>query len=140
MAIFLIICIVLFLLWPNIKKWLARYMARKTEDFLRSATGMPPRDKSRARSSSRDDRGGEAFYGRAGGGRNEKRKKSASDGPIIPREYAEDVEFVESVEYSQTTIREALADGSQRLYTESQVRDVESVSYKHLTLPTNSHV
>lgn len=127
MATLLIICIVLFLLWPTIKKWLARYMAHKTEDFIRSATGMPPRDKGRGRGSSAP---GGASYSREGRQRGPRRDPRQSAEPIIPREYAEDVEFVESVEYSETRIREDYADGSRRVVTESQVSDAEYVEIK----------
>lgn len=131
MLTLLIICIVLFLLWPTIKKWLARYMVHKTEDFIRSATGMPPRDKKRRERAS----SGSTSYGREGRQSGSRRGRRSSKEPIIPREYAEDVEFVESVEYSETTIREDYSDGSGRVYTESQVSDVEYVEIKTGTPP-----
>ena len=44
---FIIFLIILFLIWlifgERIKRWLAGFMARRTEDYLRKATGMPPR-------------------------------------------------------------------------------------------------
>ena len=47
MGIFLIVLILLFLCWPMIKRWMARFMANRAEDFIRNAAGMPPRPGSR---------------------------------------------------------------------------------------------
>ncbi len=66
MGIFLIVLILLFLCWPMIKRWMARFMANRAEDFIRNAAGMPPRPGSRkarqqarhAANSSGSDNGG----------------------------------------------------------------------------------
>lgn len=118
MAIALLILLLLFLLWPTIMRWLRGYMSRKAEDYLRRMSGMPPREKNSRKSrtsTSGSTAGSESRRGRAA---------THDDDPIIPREYAEDVEFVEVKEYSESvSIGE---DSSGVSYTvESQVSDVE---------------
>lgn len=119
MAVFLVTIIILVLLWPNIKRWAAGFMARRAEDFIRNATGMPPRPGSRRakRESRRQESEGSSY------GRNSKRKPSGKE-PLIPKEYAEDVEFVETVEYSSA---EVISDDgkTRREWHESQVSDAE---------------
>lgn len=47
--------------------------------------------------------------------------------PIIPKEYAEDVEFVEIKSFSEETVvtTEHKSDGKERVVVESQVEDAE---------------
>lgn len=125
MATLLVIGIILFLLWPNIKRWLAGYMARKTEDFIRQATGMPPREKGRRGSSASS---GHSSYN--GAGTRARNNIKEDGGPIIPKEYAEDVEFVETVEYSETIIGEEHNGESKNVKSESQVSDAEYIEVK----------
>ena len=130
MGIFLTIVILLFLLWPTITKWIRRYMANKAEDFLRNATGMPPRPGSRKAKKEAADCNSNSYYD-SRDSRSESRRKHRyspqdSDGPIIPTEYAEDVEFVETKEFSQTTIDSTYSsDGCRAEWHESQVSDAE---------------
>lgn len=121
----------MFLLWPSILRLARRYMANKAEDFLRNATGMPPRPGSQrakreaAQDRSSDDsrrRGYSYRYGRD-------RRATRHTGPIIPKEYAEDVEFVETKSFPQTTIDET-SDSGTRQWNESQVSDAEWVEIK----------
>ena len=125
MAEFLIIALVIFLLWPTIMKWVGRFMARRTDDYIRRATGMPPRPGSReARRQARARANGQS--------RNYHRRQGATnsdftpDEPIIPREYAEDVDFVETKNYSESET-DAIDGNGRRLadYHESQVSDAE---------------
>jgi len=118
-----------------IKRWMARFMANRAEDFIRNAAGMPPRPGSRkarqharhAANSSGSDNGGYTY----GGTRSSSRRRSGTggrkNGPIIPKEYAEDVEFVETIDYSETEIRTDGKPGraSSSSYQESQVSDAE---------------
>lgn len=122
MGVFLIICVILFALGPWIMRllrpWLTRMAARRMENYMRSAMGMPPQDKKK--------RGRGSAQGNASGRRARSGRGYASSRhePIIPKEYAEDVEFVEFKEYSERT--EIHADphtGSVRV--ESQVEDAE---------------
>ena len=54
-----------------------------------------------------------------------RRRGTRHDGPIIPKEYAEDVEFVETIDYSETVIAASDRKGNTTVYHESQVTDVE---------------
>ena len=137
MSIFLIIIIIGIACWPWISRWLRGYMARRAEDYLRRATGMPPRpgsrEEKRQQRASRQNAAGSGkssantYFSRRS--RSQKRTRRNPNEPIIPKEYAEDVEFVETKSYSETTIGESSA-GSARQYAESQVSDVEFVEIK----------
>lgn len=125
MGTLLVIIIIVFLCWPWIKRLMARFMLNRAEDYMRRATGMPPRPGSRqARREQRRASGGT----RANSQRTS-RRAARHDGPIIPREYAEDVEFTETVDYSSSEIREK-KKGNERVYRESQVSDAEWVEIK----------
>lgn len=103
-------------------------MARRAEDYLRNATGMPPRPGSRQ--ARRDARRNGAT------GTSDRRQRQRTyhdnsydydpDGPIIPKEYAEDVEFVETKNYSESTI-DTFMDTQREsgAYHEDQVSDAE---------------
>lgn len=127
MAIALIIFLLILLFWPVIMKWVGRFMARRAEDYLRKATGMPPRPGSRkARKEERESRRDNAAGRSAAGRRRGADRRYDPAGPIIPREYAEDVEFVETKDFSETVIGAPDNErGSNVRYTESQVSDVE---------------
>lgn len=103
------------------RRMLVRYAQRKTEDFVRSAFGMPPRDKTKKGNGRKEQRSSQqesTFRGRDPFRRNDNE-------PIIPKEYAEDVEYVEVKEFSQTTIGEETTANSGETYHEEQVTDVE---------------
>lgn len=110
MATFLIILIIIVLLWPVLMRWLRGYMARRAENYLRSRMGMPPRDDSRRRR-----RGGTS----AKPERPENERRPAE--PIIPKDYAVDVEFTEVKDYSEADLLKSNPDGT--VYHESQVED-----------------
>lgn len=139
MGIFLITLLLILLLWPSIKIWLRRFAANKTEDFLRTATGMPPRPGSRQakRESRRENNNNyrnssNGYYYRAG----RRQRQPEPAGPIIPKEYAEDVEFVEIKEFSQTTIHASVDYGNKKEWHESQVTDVE---WEEITYTSNTN-
>lgn len=127
MGVALIIFLLILLLWPTIMKWIRAYMARRAEDFIRNATGMPPRPGSRQERKQRERAQTASDSGSRYGRRARKSGWSMSpDEPIIPKEYAEDVEFVETKDYSETTVGDIDGDGHTRVrYHESQVTDVE---------------
>ncbi len=131
----------LWLLWPiiwrMIRPTVQRYLARKTEDYIRRATGMPPRPKQEHRqkketsesgAGSRDTRG-EWFYDTGERRRRQQRNRSGRE-PLIPKEYAVDVEFVEILDYSSATVIGEDSSGQQQVYHESQVSDAEYVMIK----------
>ena len=123
--IIILIPLALWLLRPLIRKWIYRTLERKAEDMMRRAAGMPPRDKKqRSRDTYADDNGSHdsgchtsshhAGYG-----------SERFDGPIIPREYAEDVEFTEYRDYSSDTSIRTSDTGEQSIVIEKQVTDVQ---------------
>lgn len=125
MGIALLILIVLFALMPAIVRLLRGYMQRRAEDYVRRMMGMPPRPGKRSGDAPRDA----GRTGRGGGTyrRQARRAAQSPQEPIIPREYAEDVEYTETKEYSRTTAGAASGDGNgrTRVRVESQVEDVE---------------
>lgn len=138
MGIFLIIVIIVIACWPWISRWLRSFLARRAEDYLRKATGMPPRpgsreEKRQQRASSRQtyssnaDNFSDSTYSRRT--RQRRRTRNGYKEPIIPPEYAEDVEFVETKSFSETTI--GGSDRQTRQFHESQVSDVEWVEIKN---------
>ena len=139
MGIFLIIVIIVIACWPWISRWLRQLMARRAEDFLRKATGMPPRPGSREDKRQRASRqaygssdsntsstSSASSYSRRS--RQQRKTRRGYNEPIIPPEYAEDVEFVETKTFSETII--GAPDGKTRQYHESQVSDAEWVEIK----------
>lgn len=95
-------------------------MMRRAEDYMRRMTGMPPRPDSReGRRRSRD----------AGQGRRRSAKRDPrnnGDALRAMREVAQDVEFTETIDYSEET--EITGEGrvrQKRTYREEQVTDAE---------------
>lgn len=128
----LLILILIFIGMPIIWRWLKpyffRWMQHRTEDYVRNAMGMPPRDKSKKRSGSRQSYSSSGSYssGSYGQGR---RRGAYSSGPLIPKEYAVDVEFTEIRSYSsEETI--ASNGSSVRYKVESQVSDAEIIEIR----------
>lgn len=114
MGLFLILLIIItVLLWPQISRWLQRFMLRRAESYFRKAAGMPPPPKQ-----SRSDRS------RRKAGTQTSRRPDSHDEPIIPKEYAEDVDFVEVKVFQETEIRVEKKPGYTE-YQESQVTDAE---------------
>ena len=134
-----IVIVVFFLIWlifgSRINAWIrrkiARFLANRTEDYIRKATGMPPRDKSKS-SREKESSGGSRRESATRAYRSSRSSREYYDpsGPIIPKEYAEDVEFIEIKEFSQTDIDARFSDNSRVEYHESQVSDVEWVEIK----------
>lgn len=131
----------LWLLWPVIWRLIQpavqRYIARKTEDYIRRATGMPPRPKQERRqkketsgsAAGTQDTRGEWFYDTGERRRRQQQHRSGHE-PLIPKEYAVDVEFVEIRDYSSATVIGEDNSGHQQVYHESQVSDAEYVMIK----------
>lgn len=100
-----------------IRGWAMRKIMRMAEERLRRNMGMPPGsspfgDTSRDREEDPDD--------------SRRRKHAHPDEPLIPKEYAEDVEFTEIREYSASTeIQDT--DNKVTFRQEEQVTDAEYV-------------
>ena len=122
----------MFIFWPQITRWIHRFMARRAEDMVRKMAGMPSRKEEERRRKQQEKRQ------RASGSRSNYSRDPRSGGYAAnPEEvvhnmqqYAEDVEFVETKEYSETEIREDDTKGNERIYRESQVSDVEYIEIK----------
>ena len=128
LAIILLIIIFLAFIWPSIARWLRRKAMERAEDYLRSSMGMPPREKKgRGRTKDNDGASQRSYYYRDGGNRSQSRSKKE---PLIPKEYAEDVEFTETIDYSSSTETKKEGDHKFEYYHESQVTDVEWVEVK----------
>lgn len=124
LGILILIVLFFWLIWPAISRWLKRKAMERTEDYIRSSMGMPPRDKKQRRGF-RSSQGNEDSFSR----QRSEAYKSRSQGPIIPKEYAEDVEFTETIDYSsQEKIKETSNEKGQ--YHESQISDVEFTEIK----------
>ena len=138
----LLILILIFigvpLLWRWLKPYFFRWAQHRTEDYIRSQMGMPPRDRNRSRSQQRQSYASSernSWSGYSSGGYSgdpyarRSRGRGYSSGPLIPKEYAVDVEYTEIRSYSS---EEAIAsDGkSVRYIVESQVSDAEIIEIK----------
>lgn len=127
MAYLFLIILVIVLLWPFLRPYLMRFMSHRAEDMVRRRMGMPSRkEEEKLRKQSQEKRSS-----RQSG------RYSAQSGPIIPHEYAEDVDYTEIRDYSQTDVN--VTDNSTQTHTsrhrsffrhtshsvESQVEDAE---------------
>ncbi len=106
-------------------------MQHRAEDYLRRSMNMPPRP------GSREDKKRKRQQRENPTPRSRQRRQQASAGePLIPKEYAEDVEYVEIKDYSETTIVEGTVskgkrkDSTENIRIENQVSDVEWVEVK----------
>lgn len=124
----LIILILLIIFWPYIWRWLSRFVMRwmqhKTEDYIRRSMGMPPHDKQNKRNA---QTGGQQRHSQ--GNSNYSRSRRYSSGPIIPKEYAEDVDFNEIHSYSEESNTSNTTE-KVRFQQESQVSDAEIIEIK----------
>lgn len=122
----LIVIILIFVagpyVWRLLKPYFYRWAQRRTEDYIRQSMGMPPRDK-KAGSSSKRHSGPTPPPPPRG------RKTSAATDELIPKEYAEDVEFTEFHSYSEDSV---IADdhGTTAFRRESQVSDAEIIEIR----------
>ena len=124
LGILILIVIFFWLIWPALSRWLKRKAMERAEDYMRSSMGMPPRDKKKRksqweqRSTSQDN-----YY------RQQNRNAVNREEPIIPKEYAEDVEFTEIKEYSHTEINSG-SSNKKETFHESQISDAEWTEVK----------
>ena len=123
--IWFIIIIGLILALPNIIRWLSaltrQWIARAVERRIRRMMGIPPEQDTRG-NTRRADRGNK----KTESGKRHSAARSARHEPLIPKEYAVDVEYTEIREYSARTEIHPEPDGV-RVVTESQVTDAEYV-------------
>lgn len=118
-AILLLIVVFLCFVWPSIARWLKRKAIERTEDYILKSMGFPPRDKKKRKQESSDDPLGNQYYSQ-----HRRRQYRRYSGPIIPPEYAEDVEFVEYIDYSGMEYLQRISRHVD-IYFESQISDAE---------------
>lgn len=123
MGILILIVIFFWLIWPTVSRWIKRKAMERAEDYMRSSFGLPPREKKRKKSKQRVDESENDDYGQ-----HRTYRRRSGHGPIIPKEYAEDVEFTETIDYSEEEHRHS-AGGEER-YHESQISDAEFIEIK----------
>lgn len=125
LGILLLIVAFFVVVWPYVSRWLKRKAMEKAEDYMRASMGMPPRDKRRSRQGSQQRQQSENSRQR----RNPFGPERYTNEPLIPKEYAEDVEFTETIDYSQTEIRTEKSK-HEKVYHESQISDAEFTEIK----------
>lgn len=116
------IILIVFLLWPQITRLITRLMMRSWEKKLRKMA---------------EQFGGGATTGNEGKRSGSRRHKEKNPQPRntklhparMMKEVAEDVQYTEVREYSQTTIHTE-SEGSSSTYTETQVEDVKFTEIK----------
>lgn len=124
LGILLLIVVFFWIFWPMISRWLKRKAMERAEDYMRASMGMPPRDKKKRHTKEQTTQN---TYQRQR--RNPFRPERYGNEPIIPKDYAEDVEFTETIDYSQREFTE-VKEGNKKIYHESQVSDAEFVEIK----------
>ncbi len=127
MTVFIILILIPLALWllrPLIQKWIIPHLRAQGLDMFCKATGMPPHDKKqRSNNAADDDTSYSAGYRTSS--HHADYGYEQHDGPIIPREYAEDVEFTEYRDYSSDTSIRTSDTGEESIIIEKQVTDVQ---------------
>lgn len=132
LGIILLIVVFFWLFWPMISRWLKRKAMERAEDYMRSTMGMPPRDKTKKRGETYNRQTEQNHYYHQRRRKNPFQNTGREEEPLIPKEYAEDVEFVETKDYSSTTTASSSENGKRKeIYHESQISDVEWVEIKN---------
>ena len=133
---FLAIILIIILFWlifgDRIKAWLQRRMMQKMEDTIRRSMGIPTAKEQRQRQKEAARGPSQQPSGRG----NSSRNRSSSQfhqypDSIIPKEYAEDVEFTEFKSYSDSVEIKSDTHGNENIKVESQVSDAEFVEIKN---------
>lgn len=127
LGILILVVVFFWIVWPYISRWLKRKAMERAEDYMRRSMGMPPRDKKSRRKSSQQESSERSYYGRER--RNPFGPEKYGNEPIIPKEYAEDVEFTETKDYSESRVDKEEKNGRE-YYHESQISDAEYIELK----------
>ena len=128
LGILILVVLFLWLIWPAISRWLKRKAMERAEDYMRRSMGMPPRDKKR-KNDTYNASGSSQSYSQRTRRNPFGQERYGADEPLIPKEYAEDVEFTETKDYSATEIKEQPAKTVEN-YHESQISDAEWTEVK----------
>ena len=133
----IVIILALIAIWlifaPYIRPWLQRRAEQKLADYLRRQMGMPT-EKEQRKAEKEARRQQNARYGTWSAPDPHRRAdaRRRPNEPIIPREYAVDVEYTEIREFSQTIIHTQDSKSGSRVdfKVENQVSDVEYTEIK----------
>lgn len=129
LLILILIFIGIPLLWRWLKPYFFRWMQRRTEDYVRSAMGMPPREKKKKSRSERSEGRQQSYSSSGPYGKRYNQRGYHSSGPLIPKEYAVDVEYTEIRSFSSDTT--IASDGKNVEYkVESQVSEAEIIEIR----------
>ena len=129
LGILILIVVFFWLIWPVISRWLKRKAMERAEDYMRSTMGMPPRDRKKNKNNQYQDQNSDRSYYSGRTRRNPFGPDRYTNEPIIPKEYAEDVEFTETKDFSATEY-EHRTDKKIENYHESQISDAEWTEIK----------
>lgn len=105
-------------------------MATRAEDMVRRMAGMPTRKEEQRRRKQNEKENRRNQTTRNGNRNHRSYYKRGEDGVKSMKEYAEDVEYTEIKEYSESTILKQDETGHSHIYNESQVSDVEFIETK----------
>lgn len=122
LTVFLIIILALWLLWPRISVWIRKQAMYRFEDMIRRMTGMPSRKEEKRQQKQAQAGGRKQRRGNAKKGETHVR---TGEGMAMMRQYAEDVEYTETREYSETVTFDGDTVHTHKEYSESQVTDAE---------------
>lgn len=127
--ILIVVILIITLFGDRISRLIREFIAHRTEDVIRRMMGMPTRKEEKR---ARKERGNAYKRATTGFSDNSSRHghSAETEKPLIPKEYAEDVEFIEIKDYSSKTIVEDTNGGKTRIYHESQVEEAEYVEIK----------
>lgn len=104
-------------------------MARRAEDMVRKMAGMPSRKEEERRRKQQQRQQHDNSYSRTGR-RGRQYASNEEDSIRSMQEYAEDVEFTETKEYSESEILENESRSERSVYREEQVSDAEYIEIK----------
>ena len=135
METFFGVLVVVFLIIIFFGHWLrpllSRWIMGRMEDRFRRMAGMPTRkeEKKMRKEAAKKERKGTA----SAAGRRSASNAGCRNEPIIPKDYPEDVEFVEIKSHSEETVVRSTydADGNlEDIEVEEQIEDVEYTEIK----------
>ena len=126
LGILILVVLFFWLFWPTVSRWLKRKAMERAEDYMRAQMGMPPRDRKKEKQKQKDESQNNGYY--QGRRRNPFGPDAYGKEPLIPKEYAEDVEFTETKDYSET--EHINHKPTTETYHESQISDAEWTEIK----------
>lgn len=129
LLLLILIFIGLPLLWRWLKPYFFRWSQRRMADAFMNAMGVPPHDRSRSGARQSRYSSSRRSGGQSTGRRGASSTRTRNSGPLIPKEYAVDVEYTEIRSYSSEQV--IASDGSNVSYrVESQVSDAEIIEIR----------